>query len=128
MLNPQGLRCDEADRARSKPCSACEGTRYWRTIRPIACAGAGVKYFGWGELLSLVTFFAAAKKVTAAPHRGSANRPMRTQDSMKATANQATAAPQKGALPKDNREIRIPQKTKAKDKKPHHPRNEKQTA
>ena len=34
---------------------------------------------GGGRLLSLVTFFAAAKKVTAAPHRGRANRPTRTQ-------------------------------------------------
>jgi hypothetical protein len=30
----------------------------------------------WADrLLSLVTFFAAAKKVTAAPHRGNANTP-----------------------------------------------------
>jgi hypothetical protein len=35
---------------------------------------------GLNELLSLVTFFAAAKKVTAAPHRGSANRPPRKRD------------------------------------------------
>ncbi|CAL8475285.1 protein of unknown function [Caballeronia sp. S22] len=35
---------------------------------------------GLNELLSLVTFFAAAKKVTAAPHRGSANRPPRIRD------------------------------------------------
>jgi hypothetical protein len=28
----------------------------------------------------LVTFFAAAKKVTAAPHRGSANKPTPTRD------------------------------------------------
>ncbi|WP_222946839.1 hypothetical protein, partial [Caballeronia sp. EK] len=38
---------------------------------------------GLNELLSLVTFFAAAKKVTAAPHRGSANRPTRTRDPAK---------------------------------------------
>src|ERR1700754_2572704 len=37
------------------------------------------------ELLSLVTFFAAAKKVTAAPHRGSANRPPRNRDPAKKT-------------------------------------------
>ncbi|CAL8472995.1 protein of unknown function [Caballeronia sp. S22] len=36
---------------------------------------------GGEKLLSLVTFFAAAKKVTAAPHRGSANRPPRKQAS-----------------------------------------------
>ena len=34
---------------------------------------------GGGKLLSLVTFFAAAKKVTAAPHRGRANNPTRIQ-------------------------------------------------
>ena len=38
---------------------------------------------GGEKLLSLVTFFAAAKKVTAAPHRGRANKPTRTQDSPK---------------------------------------------
>jgi hypothetical protein len=32
-----------------------------------------------GKAVSLVTFFAAAKKVTAAPHRGSANKPTRLQ-------------------------------------------------
>ncbi|MCG7405272.1 hypothetical protein MHM92_31130, partial [Caballeronia zhejiangensis] len=32
------------------------------------------------KLLSLPTFFAAAKKVGAAPHRGNANRPTRTRD------------------------------------------------
>ncbi|WP_368623363.1 hypothetical protein [Paraburkholderia sp. BR13444] len=31
------------------------------------------------ELSSLPTFFAAAKKVGAAPHRGNANRPIRKQ-------------------------------------------------
>ncbi|WP_244196031.1 hypothetical protein [Paraburkholderia susongensis] len=31
------------------------------------------------KLLSLPTFFAAAKKVGAAPHRGNANRPTRKQ-------------------------------------------------
>ncbi|CAL8476201.1 protein of unknown function (plasmid) [Caballeronia sp. S22] len=36
---------------------------------------------GGEKLLSLVTFFAAAKKVTPAPGRGSANRPTRNQDS-----------------------------------------------
>jgi hypothetical protein len=34
----------------------------------------------------LVTFFAAAKKVTAAPHRGSANKPKRKRDPAKAEA------------------------------------------
>ncbi|CAL8475033.1 protein of unknown function [Caballeronia sp. S22] len=38
---------------------------------------------GLNELLSLPTFFAAAKKVGAAPHRGSANRPTRIRDPAK---------------------------------------------
>ncbi|CAL8477166.1 conserved protein of unknown function (plasmid) [Caballeronia sp. S22] len=37
-----------------------------------------------GIAVSLVTFFAAAKKVTAAPHRGSANKPLRKRDPAKA--------------------------------------------
>jgi hypothetical protein len=32
-----------------------------------------------GSPLSLLTFFAAAKKVSAAPHRGEANRPLTKQ-------------------------------------------------
>ncbi|CAL8475722.1 protein of unknown function (plasmid) [Caballeronia sp. S22] len=38
---------------------------------------------GLNELLSLVTFFAAAKKVTPAPGRGSANKPIRNRDPAK---------------------------------------------
>jgi hypothetical protein len=38
-----------------------------------------------GSPLSLLTFFAAAKKVSAAPHRGEANRPLRIQGKANAT-------------------------------------------
>ncbi|WP_371881953.1 hypothetical protein [Caballeronia sp. S22] len=45
---------------------------------------ANVRVTAGGEkLLSLVTFFAAAKKVTAAPHRGNANRPTTNRDPAK---------------------------------------------
>ena len=47
---------------------------------------------GLDELLSLVTFFAAAKKVTPAPGRGSANRPTRNRDSTKAPRKQPQSA------------------------------------
>jgi hypothetical protein len=40
-----------------------------------------------GIAVSLVTFFAAAKKVTAAPHRGNTNRPTRNQDLTKKKRN-----------------------------------------
>jgi hypothetical protein len=77
VLNQSVKWRDVTDRARSKSGEFCEGTRYCRAIQPIACAAAGVKHFGWEKLLSLPTFFAAAKKVGAAPHRGNANRPTR---------------------------------------------------
>ncbi|CAL8477638.1 protein of unknown function (plasmid) [Caballeronia sp. S22] len=50
VLNQSAQRCDVADRARSKPRETFEGTRYCRAIQPIACAAAGVKCLGWGEL------------------------------------------------------------------------------
>ncbi len=53
-----------------------------------------------GRAVSLVTFFAAAKKVTAAPHRGSANRPTRNQDSPKAKAKAKTKAKAKAKAKK----------------------------
>ena len=69
-----------------------EGTRYCRAIQPIACAAAGLKCLGWEKLLSLVTFFAAAKKVTAAPHRGNANKPTRSQAFHRSRSKQAPTA------------------------------------
>ncbi|MFC6311027.1 hypothetical protein, partial [Paraburkholderia dipogonis] len=43
--------------------------------------------------LSLPTFFAAAKKVGAAPHRGNANRPQANQGKANATQNTAPKSP-----------------------------------
>ncbi|WP_323046526.1 hypothetical protein, partial [Paraburkholderia sp.] len=40
-----------------------------------------------------LSFFAAAKKVSAAPHRGNANRPIRTQGKANAAGNQTTKRP-----------------------------------
>src|SRR5690242_7874267 len=45
-----------------------------------------------GIAVSLVTFFAAAKKVTAAPHRGNANRPKTKRDPAR-TQNENTSKP-----------------------------------
>src|ERR1700677_2164129 len=42
--------------------------------------------------LSLPTFFAAAKKVGAAPHRGEANRPLRMQGKANASRKQPKTA------------------------------------
>jgi hypothetical protein len=44
-----------------------------------------------GSPLSLLTFFAAAKKVSAAPHRGEANRPIRNQGEVNAVGKQPKA-------------------------------------
>jgi general secretion pathway protein K len=41
--------------------------------------------------LSLLTFFAAAKKVSAAPHRGIANKPTRMQGKAKKQGKQQRA-------------------------------------
>ncbi|MCG7405663.1 MULTISPECIES: GNAT family N-acetyltransferase [Caballeronia] len=43
----------------------------------------------------MLTFFAAAKKVSAAPHRGSANRPTRKRDPAKPSQANPTRAPAK---------------------------------
>ncbi|WP_244196032.1 hypothetical protein [Paraburkholderia susongensis] len=56
------------------------------------------------KLLSLPTFFAAAKKVGAAPHRGNANRPIRKQ-------GKATTAGTKKAEPTQDTYITNPQTT-----------------
>ncbi|WP_429411626.1 hypothetical protein [Paraburkholderia sp. GAS82] len=42
--------------------------------------------------LSLLTFFAAAKKVSAAPHRGNASKPKRMQGKAKAARTRTSAA------------------------------------
>ena len=58
-------------------------TRVVRETVSSRTAPAGVPRWtptGWRcEPLSLLTFFAAAKKVSAAPHRGNANKPIRIQ-------------------------------------------------
>jgi hypothetical protein len=46
------------------------------------------------EPLSLLTFFAAAKKVSAAPHRGNANKPKAKQGEANAAGKQPKNAPQ----------------------------------
>ena len=51
--------------------------------------------------LSLLTFFAAAKKVSAAPHRGDANRPLRIQGKAKILVKQPK---QKNKKPKSKTE------------------------
>jgi hypothetical protein len=63
------------------------------------------------KLLSLPTFFAAAKKVGAAPHRGNANRPIRKQGKAKnlRTTTKAGTTPQRGNA---NRPIRKQGKAK----------------
>jgi hypothetical protein len=55
--------------------------------------------------LSLLTFFAAAKKVSAAPHRGIANRPLTKQGKAK-TKNEKTTQNQNIKTKNKNRESR----------------------
>ncbi|MDT8841665.1 hypothetical protein ACT2FY_26090 [Paraburkholderia fungorum] len=53
--------------------------------------------------LSLLTFFAAAKKVSAAPHRGNANRPLTNQGKAKKNPDQ-----QKKRQPGKNQKKSLP--------------------
>ncbi|BCQ26136.1 hypothetical protein NK8_43200 [Caballeronia sp. NK8] len=85
MLNQSVMWCDVSDRARSKPGLAFEGTRYCCAKTDRLCRGRR-EVLWMGIAVSLVTFFAAAKKVTAAPHRGNANRPTRIRDPAKTPA------------------------------------------
>jgi hypothetical protein len=52
----------------------CAGTQIPDAPLPPSSQGAHLRISGL-KLLSLPTFFAAAKKVGAAPHRGNANKP-----------------------------------------------------
>ena len=72
-----------------------------RVVRgPISCADHSVftrvvdtYRLAVASPLSLLTFFAAAKKVSAAPHRGNANRPLTKQG--KANTTEAPAKPRR---------------------------------
>jgi general secretion pathway protein K len=56
----------------------CAGARIPDAPLPVVDRGVHLRACG-SKLLSLPTFFAAAKKVGAAPHRGNANKPIRIQ-------------------------------------------------
>jgi hypothetical protein len=74
------------------------------------------------KLLSLPTFFAAAKKVGAAPHRGNANRPIRIQG--KANTIKTKTAATTRPTGNEQRATPIPrQKHKKKDQ--NHKNNDK---
>jgi general secretion pathway protein K len=60
---------------------------------PVNISDGHLKASGVGPL-SLLTFFAAAKKVSAAPHRGNANRPLRTQGKANAVRQATQSAAQ----------------------------------
>jgi general secretion pathway protein K len=62
--------------------------------------------------LSLLTFFAAAKKVSAAPHRGNANRPLRIQGKAKILVKQPKSKP----TPEENQKKAINQTNEKKAK------------
>ncbi|MFL9916201.1 hypothetical protein PQR75_12570 [Paraburkholderia fungorum] len=61
-----------------------------------------------------LSFFAAAKKVSAAPHRGNTNRPISIQGKATATGKQPNPPPQA------NRQISIQGKATATGKQPNH--------
>src|ERR1700689_4953282 len=52
----------------------------------------GTRLAGASSRFLCLSFFAAAKKVSAAPHRGNANRPLRNQGKANAAGIQTSAA------------------------------------
>ncbi|SFU16972.1 hypothetical protein SAMN05192563_1012189 [Paraburkholderia aspalathi] len=46
---------------------------------PLPCVGCGTRLAGASSRFLCLSFFAAAKKVSAAPHRGNTNRPLTMQ-------------------------------------------------
>ncbi|MBC8739433.1 hypothetical protein F6X40_22085 [Paraburkholderia sp. UCT31] len=69
----------------------CAGTQIPDAPLPAVDKGTRLRVSGL-KLSSLPTFFAAAKKVGAAPHRGNANRPTRNQGKANALRTQKKRA------------------------------------
>jgi hypothetical protein len=69
----------------------CEGTSRLGPF-PLVDRDGSLQASGCSPL-SLLTFFAAAKKVSAAPHRGEANRPIRKQGKANAVGKQPKTNP-----------------------------------
>jgi hypothetical protein len=111
-----------------------------RCVTNAEIAGAGLvlgRFRRWTEMdtyrlavgspLSLLTFFAAAKKVSAAPHRGEANRPIRMQGKANAVGTTIeTKAPQANSYVKKANAVSKPPKRRAGKKNLQHPRDQRQ--
>src|SRR5271167_4643402 len=77
--------CARAGLVSDPCCGSGEGDTYWLAVE---------------SPLSLLTFFAAAKKVSAAPHRGIASKPLRKQGKANTISKQPnTRRRQKKPLP-----------------------------
>src|SRR6201996_3953478 len=82
----------------------CEGTDS-RCATTVTVRGTRLRVSGLSGFLCL-SFFAAAKKVSAAPHRGDANRPIRKQVKAHAAGEQTRSAPQATSSTKGQRRRR----------------------
>src|ERR1700747_2020333 len=61
---------------------------------PLPCADHGAHLAGASSRFLCLSFFAAAKKVSAAPHRGNTNRPLTIQGKANALRTQTKSAKQ----------------------------------
>ena len=75
-------------------------------VAPLPLADHGAHLAGASSRFLCLSFFAAAKKVSAAPHRGNANRPLTNQGKAKAPSTQTKSATQA----KKSRQLPHPQK------------------
>ena len=81
---------------------------------------------GGSSPLSLLTFFAAAKKVSAAPHRGNANRPLTMQEKANARTGESQN-PQRTDKSANRQKIKPAEgNTQQQHPKPLHPRQQQQ--
>src|SRR5579872_6454857 len=75
---------------------ACAAARTQIPVAPLPAADHGPHLAGASSRFLCLSFFAAAKKVSAAPHRGNANRPLTKQGKAKTPGAPPKHAPREG--------------------------------
>src|ERR1700756_5664363 len=89
---------------------------------PLPCVGCGTRLAGASSRFLCLSFFAAAKKVSAAPHRGNTNRPLTMQGKAPKPEQGKAPNPEQGKAPNPEQEkpktLRTQTKSAAQAKKP----------
>src|SRR5580704_7841153 len=86
---------------------ACAAARTQIPVAPLPAADHGPHLAGGPSRFLCLSFFAAAKKVSAAPHRGNANKPK-----PQLVGKESKYPPRTGATPIDHNRIKRSEKSK----------------